>query len=56
VTNIFDRDYDYKLGKDDCTFALRKIYKTCSNDKGLQGGDFAYRCVRYRSFHVNMGK
>jgi hypothetical protein len=50
------RNYDWKMGKDDCTYALRKLYNTCTKDraKQLQGGEYTYRCVRYKSWAVNL--
>jgi hypothetical protein len=52
------RNYDWKLGKDDCTYALRKLYKSCTKDraKSLNGGEFTYRCVRYKSWAVNIAQ
>jgi hypothetical protein len=52
------RNYDWEMGKDDCTYALGKLYKTCTKDraKQLNGGDYTYRCVKYKSWAVNMGK
>jgi hypothetical protein len=50
------RDYDGKLGKDDCTYALRKLYGTCTKDRAkyIDGGVYRYRCVEYKSFPVNL--
>ena len=50
-----DRDYDWKMGKDDCTYALRKIYNTCTKDRSkfLNGGEYTYRCVKYKSWAIN---
>jgi hypothetical protein len=48
--------YDWKIHKDDCTFALRRIYDGCSTKnvkEGLMGGEFTYRCVRYITHQVN---
>lgn len=35
------------MGKDDCTFAMRKMHKECTHDRVLKVADFTYRCVRY---------
>lgn len=50
-------EYNWKLGKDDCTYALRKLYSTCTEDraKNLNGGEYTYRCVKYKSWAVNTG-
>ncbi|OAL44289.1 hypothetical protein IQ07DRAFT_649330 [Pyrenochaeta sp. DS3sAY3a] len=52
------KDYDWKMGKDDCTYALRKLYDICTKDRSkyLNGGEYTYRCVKYKSWPVNMGK
>jgi hypothetical protein len=50
--------YDWKIHKDDCTFALRRIYDKCSTKnvkEGLMGGEFTYRCVRYVTHYINTG-
>ncbi|KAH7401209.1 hypothetical protein BKA66DRAFT_564870 [Pyrenochaeta sp. MPI-SDFR-AT-0127] len=49
------KDYDWKLGKDDCSYALRKLYKSCTTDraKKLNGGEYTYRCVTYKFWAVN---
>ncbi|OAL53629.1 hypothetical protein IQ07DRAFT_640677 [Pyrenochaeta sp. DS3sAY3a] len=41
-------NYDWKMGKDDCTFAMRKMHKECTHDRVLKVADFTYRCVRYQ--------
>lgn len=48
------KGYDWKMGKDDCRFALHKLIKTCNTtpDKFI-AGEYTYRCVHYRAFHVN---
>jgi hypothetical protein len=48
--------HDWKMGRDDCTYALRKLYSTCTKDKAKesQGGVITYRCVNYKSWAVNM--
>jgi hypothetical protein len=48
--------YDWKIHRDDCAFAFRRIYDKCSRkdqEYGLSGGEFTYRCVRYISHIVN---
>lgn len=49
-------NYDYKMGKNDCTFALRSIYKKCAGPDYTIGGQYIYRCVRYMSYPINLGK
>jgi hypothetical protein len=51
-----NRNYDWKLGKDDCTYAMRKLYTTCTKDRAkfLNGGQFTYRCVHYKSWAINL--
>ncbi|KAF5868715.1 uncharacterized protein Bfra_012046 [Botrytis fragariae] len=45
--------YDWKMGRDDCLYALRRIYQDCADAKRIQGGTYTYRCVRYKSWHIN---
>jgi hypothetical protein len=45
------------MGKDDCTYALRKLNRDCTLPDGqMWGGEFIYRCVHYVSYGVNLGK
>ncbi|CAO2649935.1 Nn.00g012270.m01.CDS01 [Neocucurbitaria sp. VM-36] len=46
--------YDWKMGKDDCLFALRRLFETCNTkpDKFI-AGEYTYRCVHYKVFHIN---
>jgi hypothetical protein len=39
------RNYDWKLGKDDCTFALRKMHHKCRNKKGYSWAGTIYTDV-----------
>ncbi|KAF2114463.1 hypothetical protein BDV96DRAFT_600430 [Lophiotrema nucula] len=48
-------NYDWKIGREDCQYALRRIYGTCGKEDGVQGGDYTYRCVHYKTWHVNLG-
>ncbi|THV44785.1 hypothetical protein BGAL_0580g00070 [Botrytis galanthina] len=45
--------YDWKMGRDDCLYALRRIYQDCADANRIQGGTNTYRCVRYKLWHIN---
>ena len=54
LTNIAIRGYDWKLGKDDCTFAFRNVLHSCNTKSNeFLAGDYTYRCVNYTLFHTN---
>lgn len=54
---IYLRNYDWKLVEDDCRFVMRKGYNECKTAKGeWKGFEYVYRCVKFRSFGINMGK
>lgn len=40
------------MGKDDCTFALRKMHTSCSIERKKTGAEFVYRCVKYKYFYT----
>ncbi|KAF2692023.1 hypothetical protein K458DRAFT_482650 [Lentithecium fluviatile CBS 122367] len=46
--------YDWKMGHDDCAYALRKIRATCGRGPAFGSGKFIYRCVRYMLYVVNL--
>ncbi|KAF2120142.1 hypothetical protein BDV96DRAFT_641993 [Lophiotrema nucula] len=49
--------YDWKLGKDDCTFAFRRLLAgTNTIQDKFRGGTYVYRCVGYKIYHSNCGK
>jgi hypothetical protein len=53
-TNSSCRGYNWKLGADDCRYALRRLMKDCNTiDNKFRAGRYTYRCVRYSVYSTN---
>ena len=53
VTDNHYRGYDWKMGRDDCLYAMRRMYEKCSLPDKFKYAEYTYRCVKYKSGFAN---